>query len=187
MFWAGDGMSDLHESFMNEFIRLEKLCKDLYRDLPKDQLKGVKNYIDDMKNTPMHISRKIPNWDFHLRELERLKKIRNNRSHVEYGIKNNPVTQEDIEYLRRFRKSILNQTDPISQAYKINKKSNPPKKRPSIEINRNYDWQEIYPTKKKAPFRSFIEILLWIVFTLGVTGILLFLLNGTFPIFDYIN
>ena len=74
-------MSDLNQEFLNEYIRLEKLCKDLYKDLPREELKGVWNYTQDMKNTPMHISRKIPDWDFHFEELERLRKTRNKREH----------------------------------------------------------------------------------------------------------
>ena len=117
-------MSDLNQEFLNEYIRLEKLCKDLYKDLPREELKGVWNYTQDMKNTPMHISRKIPDWYFHFEEFERLRKTRNKREHKEDGRKNYPITQEDIEYLMDFRQSILEQTDPISQARKTIQKAN---------------------------------------------------------------
>ena len=102
-------MSDLNQTFLNEYIRLEKLCKDSYRCLPKEELRGVWNYTQDMKNTPIHIKRNIPDWDYHYRELERIRITKNKWSHEEDGTKYMPFTQDDIEYLRDSRESKLNQ------------------------------------------------------------------------------
>ncbi len=176
-------MSDLNQEFLNEYIRLEKLCKDLYKDLPREELKGILNYTQDMENTPMHISRKIPDWDFHFEELVRLRKTRNKREHEEDGRKNHPVTQEDIEYLRDFRQSILNQTDPISQAHRNSKKSNTTTKKAVSKSTYCYEQRGRRPEKKKKPLRSFFEFLLWAVFTLGISGILIYFINEIFSIF----
>ena len=176
-------MSDLNQTFLNEYIRLEKICKDQYKDLPKEELRGIWNYIQDMRNTPLHISRSIPNWDFHLQELDRLRKTKNNWSHEEDGTKYMPFTQADIEYLRDFRESILNQTDPISQAHQsIRKISTPPKKTAS-KNNYYYENKGRRPEKKKWSIRSFIEFLLFAVLTLGVAGALIYLINEFIPIF----
>lgn len=176
-------MSDLNQEFLNEYIRLEKLCKDLYKDLPREELKGVWNYTQDMKNTPMHISRKIPDWDFHFEELERLRKTRNKREHKEDGRKNYPITQEDIEYLMDFRQSILEQTDPISQARKTIQKANSAPQKSAPKNNYYYENKGRRPEKKKRSARSFLEFLLWAVVTLGISGILIYLFNELFSIF----
>ena len=176
-------MSDLNQEFLNKYIKLEKLCKELYKNLPREELKGVWNYTQDMKNTPMHISRKIPDWDFHFEELERLRKTRNKREHEEDGRKNYPITQEDIEYLMNFRQSILEQTDPISQARKNIQKANSAPQKSAPKNNYYYENKGRRPEKKKSPIRSFFYLLLWAVFTLGLAGIFIYLLNLVFPIF----
>lgn len=176
-------MSDLNQTFLNEYIRLEKLCKDLYKNLPKEELRGVWNYTQDMRNTPMHISRNIPKWNFHLQELERLRIAKNNWSHEEDGTKYMPFTQKDIEYLRIFRESILNQTDPISQARKNIQKANSAPQKSAPKNNYYYENKGRRPEKKKSPIRSFFNLLLWAVFTLGLAGIFIYLLNLVFPIF----
>lgn len=173
----GDGMSDLNQAFLNEYIRLEKLCKDLYKHLPKEELRGVWNYTQDMKNTPIHIKRNIPDWDYHYCELERIRITKNNWSHEEDGTKYMPFTQEDIEYLRDFRESILTQTDPISQAHRNSKKATTvPKKSAS---NNTYYYERTYrgTKKKKRCIRSVFEALLWAVLTLGIAGVLIYLIN----------
>ena len=178
-----DGMGDLNQTFLNEYIRLEKLCKDLYKHLPKEDLRGVWNYTQDMKNTPIHIKRNIPDWDYHYRELERIRITKNNWSHQEDGTKYMPFTQDDIEYLRDFRESILNQTDPISQAHRNSKKSKTtPKKSVS---NNTYYYERTYrgSKKKNRSVRSFIEFLLFAALTLGVAGALIYLINEFIPIF----
>lgn len=183
MFCGGDGMSDLNQTFLNEYIRLEKLCKDLYKHLPKEELRGVWNYTQDMKNTPIHIKRNIPDWDYHYRELERIRITKNNWSHEEDGTKYMPFTQDDIEYLRDFRESILNQTDPISQAHQSTRKISTPPKKSASKNNYYYENKGRRPEKKKWSIRSFIEFLLFAALTLGVAGALIYLINEFIPIF----
>ena len=193
-------MNDLNQTFLNEYIRLEKLCKDSYKHLPKEELRGVWNYTQDMKNTPIHIKRNIPDWDYHYRELERIRITKNNWSHEEDGTKYMPFTQDDIEYLRDFRESILNQTDPISQAHKsINRQNTTPKKSVS---NNTYYYEQVYKGAKSASNniylyertyrgvknekksgRSFIMFLLLAILVLGVVGALIFLIYGSILIF----
>ena len=183
MFCGGDGMSDLNQTFLNEYIRLEKLCKDLYKHLPKEELRGVWNYTQDMKNTPIHIKRNIPDWDYHYRELERIRITKNNWSHEEDGTKYMPFTQDDIEYLRDFRESILNQTDPISQAHQSTRKISTQPKKSASKNNYYYENKGRRPEKKKWSIRSFIEFLLFAILTLGVAGALIYLINEFIPIF----
>ena len=172
-------MSDLNQDFLNEYIRLEKLCKDIYKDLPKEELRGVWNYTQDMKNTPVHLRGNAQKWDYHFNELERLRLAKNNWSHEVDGTKDIPFTQNDIEYLRSFRKSILNQTDPISQAHKATKKTTTTKTNDNATKNYYYETINITPSKKKSPLRAF---LFWAAFTLGIAAILIYLIDAIIPI-----
>ena len=176
-------MSDLNQTFLNEYIRLEKLCKDLYKHLPKEDLRGVWNYTQDMKNTPIHIKRNIPDWDYHYRELERIRITKNNWSHQEDGTKYMPFSQDDIEYLRDFRESILNQTDPISQAHRNSKKSKTTTKKSVSKNTYNYENKGQRPEKKKKSIRSFIGFLLFGALTLGIAGALIYLISEVISIF----
>ena len=171
-------MSDLNQSFLNEYIRLEKLCKELYKDLPREELRGVWNYTQDMKNTPSYISKNIPDWNYHLRELERIRRTKNNWSHQVDGTKLMPFTKDDIKYLKSFRQSILDGTDPIAQVHKAQKKSKKSKRISTqtyvYNTNRNY---------KKASQKtktSFSSVLLWALFTLGVAVAFIFFLSEIF-------
>lgn len=166
-------MSDLNQSFLNEYIRLEKLCKELYKDLPREELRGVWNYTQDMKNTPSYISNRIPEWNYHLRELERIRRTKNNWSHQVDGTKLMPFTKEDIKYLQAFRQSILDGTDPLSLARQTTKKSKSNKKHTTqtyvYSNNKNYE---------NAPQKaSFSSVLLWALFTLGVAVAFIFFLS----------
>ncbi len=171
-------MSDLNQNFLNEYIRLEKLCKELYKDLPREELRGVWNYTQDMKNTPPYISKNIPDWNYHLRELERIRRTKNNWSHQVDGTKLMPFTKDDIKYLKSFRQSILDGSDPLSLSRKAAKKSKNSKRITTqtyvYNTNRNY---KNTPKKAKASFPS---VLFWALFTLGVAVAFIYFLSEIF-------
>lgn len=102
-------MSNLNNAFLEEFKRLDKLCREMY-----DTEKGVTSYIDDMKLTPEYKSRYIPDWNNDLRKLKSLRHIRNQLSHEVGTLDMDMCEQDDIVWLRDFYKRILNGTDPLS-------------------------------------------------------------------------
>ncbi len=138
-------MSDLNKVFFNEYSKLDKLCREIYGNLPKENLKGVTNYIDDMKNTPSHISARVPQWDDCLHSLIHIRHIRNHLAHEPGAFNEELCTDNDIQWVHYFHHSILNGTDPLSMARKAGARPVKTPQRPWIE-NTEY---EKTPTKKR--------------------------------------
>lgn len=111
-------MSDLNKIFFNEYAKLDKLCCQLYSTLPRNEIKGVTNYIDDMKNTPSHVSRTVPGWDNSLSMLIHLRHMRNHLAHEPDAFNEALCTHNDIDWVHYFYDSIMAGTDPISQSTK---------------------------------------------------------------------
>lgn len=116
-------MNKLNQEFFNEYSRLDKLCKELYRKNSADDIMGVTSYINDMKSTPAHISRTVADWDKHLRSLIYIRHIRNTLAHEPDAFKKITCTRADIDCIHYFYKSITESTDPISQARKSPRKA----------------------------------------------------------------
>lgn len=193
-------MSKLNQVFFNEYSKLDKLCRELYHKLPDDEIKGVTNYIDDMKDTPSHISRTVTDWDECLNALMHIRHIRNQLAHEPDAFEEIDCTQNDIDWVHYFHRSIMEHTDPISQAHKsINRQNTTPKKSVS---NNTYYYEQVYKGAKSASnniylyertYRgvknekksghSFIMFLLFAILVLGVVGALIFLIYGSILIF----
>ena len=193
-------MSKLNQVFFNEYSKLDKLCRELYHKLPDDEIKGVTNYINDMKNTPSHISRTVTDWDECLHALIHIRHIRNQMAHEPGAFEEIDCTQNDIDWVHYFHRSIMEHTDPISQAHKsINRQNTTPKKAVS---NNTYYYEQVYKGAKSASNniylyertyrgvknekksgRSFIMFLLFAILVLGVVGALIFLIYGSILIF----
>lgn len=96
------------KEFIDEYKHLEKLCNEIYH-----QQHGITQYITDMEQTPARVSRSISGWNTDLRNLKRLRYIRNALVHetsddaVDYEPK-------DVECLKDFYSRILNQQDPLA-------------------------------------------------------------------------
>ena len=193
-------MSDLNQVFFNEYSKLDKLCRELYHKLPDDEIKGVTNYINDMKNTSSHISRTVTDWDECLHALIHIRHIRNQLAHEPGAFEEIDCTQNDIDWVHYFHRSIMEHTDPISQAHKsINRQNTTPKKSVS---NNTYYYEQVYKGAKSASNniyryertyrgvknekksgRFFIMFLLFAILVLGVVGALIFLIYGSILIF----
>lgn len=102
-------MYNLNDTFLEEFKRLDKLCKEMYQSD-----KGITSYIEDMKHVSPYESRCIPNWDFDLKQLTNLRHLRNRLTHDVGTLNINMCTQSDINWLHSFYGRIFNQTDPIA-------------------------------------------------------------------------
>ena len=100
-------MNNLNYIFFEEFKKLEKLCNEIY-----SSHSGVTQYIDDMLNISYYHYRSIPNWNSDLKELKRLRHIRNQIAHEQIHV--DLCTPADIEWLNDFYKRIFNQTDPLA-------------------------------------------------------------------------
>lgn len=105
-------MNDLNYIFFEEFKKLDKLCGELY-----ESPYGVTHYIDDMKAASWDDCRHIPNWKTDLKELIRLRHIRNHLAHTEGAFHEDICTQNDIDWIKNFHKRIMNQSDPLAMLY----------------------------------------------------------------------
>ncbi len=115
-------MSNINQIFFNEYLKLDNLCKQLYCKLSKDEIKGITNYIDDMKKTPPQISNTIQNWNDTLHKLIHMRHIRNHLAHDPDAFNEPICNQDDVAFIISFHKSILLRTDPLAQVRAVAKK-----------------------------------------------------------------
>lgn len=101
-------MDDIILRFLKDYKKLDELCKQV---LGSDR--GISEYIDQMQSEGKGCS-KVPNWDNDLKELKRLRWMRNRLVHDADSFDMLTVTNEDIFYLKEFRSRILNCEDPFA-------------------------------------------------------------------------
>ena len=166
-------MGNLNQTFFNEYIKLNDLCKQRYHKLPKNEIKGVTNYIDDMKATPISISNTFSDWNHILHKLIHIRHIRNRLAHDINAFNENLCTQEDIAFVASFHKSIVSQTDPISQAKSRGRKTS--KSRTTTQ--RYYTTQEAKNPKPKNVFAPTAGLFLVVLLILGISISLIYFLN----------
>lgn len=109
-------MNNLNFVFFEEYKRLEVLCNDMYQ-----VHNGVTQYIENMKSVPYYDYCSIAYWDSDLKNLKRLRHIRNHLSHTPGAFAENICTLNDIRWLQNFHRRILAQTDPLALLHNKNK------------------------------------------------------------------
>lgn len=161
-------MSNLNREFYNEYTKLEKLCRELYQHLPKEELKGVTNYINDMKNTPYEKRSAITNWDSQLNALIQARHKRNRLAHEPNAFDENLCTTDDIEFVRYFYCSILSRNDPLAVTHK------------SKTVKKQANYYTASPKRGVKQKNAFGTLLVWtfvtltaLVFALFIFGIFL--------------
>ena len=145
-------MGDLNKLFFDEYTRLDKLCREIYSDLPKENLKGVTNYIDDMKNTPYHISARVPGWEDYLRELIHIRHLRNHLAHEPGAFNEELCTNDDIQWVRYLHHGIMNGTDPLTTARKAAQRATYADKKAPTQKNK-----PMLTKKQKGKIRRFLR------------------------------
>lgn len=103
-------MSKLNDDFLEEYKRLDNLCRDIYCSN-----EGVKNYINDMESVQIYESRSIPGWENDLKRLKALKSVRNRLAHETGTLNADICGQNDVEWLKNFYNRIFRQDDPLSR------------------------------------------------------------------------
>lgn len=152
-------MDHLNYVFFEEYKHLNKLCSELYKDQA-----GVTCYIEHMKRIPWSEYLSIPNWQTDLKELIRLRHIRNYLAHTEGAFEETICTQNDINWLQNFYNRILNQSDPIGMLYQISEA----KKQTAQQSDRNNQINEpVESEEEDEPFSWIIAALVIVaIFTL---------------------
>ena len=113
-------MKKLTQKFYNEYTRLDELCQSLY-----DTEKGVSSYIEMMSTVFPKYSERIPLWQDDLKQLKRLRHIRNTLAHTVDAFDMDLCSREDLQWLNVFYKRLLDRKDPLAQLRQLfqNKKA----------------------------------------------------------------
>lgn len=162
-------MNDLNYIFFEEYKRLDKLCGELY-DAPY----GVTHYIDDMKSAPRDSYRRISSWNTDLRELIRLRHIRNYLAHAEGAFHEDVCVQSDIDLIKNFHQRIMNQSDPLAM---LSKMSQPKQQQSESVHNYHTSSSQIYNRKDAALDNEDKEpnIVYMILASMGIAAAILFI------------
>jgi len=105
-------MDALNVVFFREYTRLDRLCMDAY-----GTEKGISNYIDLMMETPAVRRGGVRGWDDDIRNLRRLRHIRNQLAHDADAFDEELCTQGDIQWLKSFHSRVLSRNDPLAQLH----------------------------------------------------------------------
>ena len=162
-------MDNIAYTFFEEYKKLQRLCNDIY-----DSNNGVTNYIDDMNAVPYSSSCMISNWMSDLKQLKRLRHIRNTLAHEEGSFNMNMCTLSDVKWIQSFYNRILNQSDPLSVLHQMKKTqplsvSHQMKKTQPLSVS--YQMRKTQPSKK-----GFTKNTIFIAIFLVSTFILCFIL-----------
>lgn len=152
-------MSKMNDAFLEEFKRVDKLCREIY-----DDDRGISSYIDDMKAVPGYESSKIPKWDETLSNLKRLRHIRTQLAH-EVGTMNAEMCdRRDIDWLKAFRQSILDTSDPVAVLTRRSAAQRPPRRTAPAyrQPYSGYVRQTPYSDSENKPRRSVFSTRFWI-------------------------
>lgn len=93
---------------MDEYKRLDKCLKDAY-----DSKTGVTNYIEEMCSKPEG-KNTVPDWDFDLEQLCRMRRIRNKISHEVGAYEEDLCNRTDILWLEDFYNRLMREKDPLA-------------------------------------------------------------------------
>ncbi len=115
-------MGQISMIFFEKFKDLEKTCNEIY-----GKTGGVTEYISEMEQTSRYDSERIPGWSSDLKELKRVRHIRNNMAH-EASFDSAECTEEDVTFLKSFRDRILKTEDPLALKRKLKNPNLVPKK-----------------------------------------------------------
>lgn len=107
-------MRELNIEFLEQYKRLDKLCKNIFSS---DE--GVSSYISDMESKSYKEKQTITHWDIIYNHLKHARYMRNQLAH-EIDIDTKYCEQHDIDWIKQFYESLLNQTDPLALLYRAN-------------------------------------------------------------------
>ena len=107
-------MKNDNQVFFEEYKRLDKLIKEVLNSEV-----GVTAYIDEMKAVSNYERNYLRGFEHTLKRLIEVRHIRNKLAHDTINFDTPLCDEADIKFIREFKKSILNQTDPLCFIYKM--------------------------------------------------------------------
>lgn len=102
-------MLSINDEFMEAYKRVDKICKEMF-----DSDKGVSTYIDVMESNADGAWR-VSGWRDVLKRLNNYRHIRNKYVHETDTSYSDICTPNDIAWLKRFYKMLLETTDPLAE------------------------------------------------------------------------
>ena len=159
-------MSYLNYEFFDEYKALDNLCRDIYGETIDNKL-GVTLYLEHMDKIAHIGASKISGWVTDYNNLKSARNLRNDLAHSRNSIMIDICTQEDIEFVRSFRKRILNQTDPIAVLKKQSTQHHPSSSKQTNktitqpEHTNNYNYS--VPTKQPTGCLGIVALFLFAV------------------------
>ena len=107
-------MDNINTLFFEEYKRADKLCCEIY-----NSDKGITSYIDDMQNESSSYKKDVPEWYTCLETLQKLRYKRNILAHEADTFDIDMIDESELEFIKEFRKSLLERSDPIAKLEKI--------------------------------------------------------------------
>ena len=152
--------------FMNAYKHLEKLCGDILNDERR-----ISAYIDEMAKISDG-STKVHNWDNDLKKLKHYRWIRNQIVHEPDCQEENICHPDDVAWLNNFYSRIMNQTDPLAMYFQATK---PHPVAKSAQNHEPDQLQYTYSEQPSQPKHKSKKVVRWIVFSIIVAIVLLYL------------
>ena len=159
------------KEFIDAYKHLEKLCSEIYNGQY-----GITQYITDMENTPLFLSREVSGWNEDLADLKRLRHLRNAMVH-DTSYYEEEYTKDDIDFLNDFHLRIMKQQDPLSLCRKNSQARDEKTKREPMPAFTEKEQTTIYVPKKVdiTPPRKNNKLAAFVIW-LGVSAVILILL-----------
>ena len=152
--------------FINSYKRLEKLCNEIY-----DSNHGISAYIDDMLRLTS-ASRYVSSWDNDLKQLKHYRWIRNQIAHEPNCTEENMCEYGDVQWIDDFYDRIMNQSDPLAM---YRKATRPQPVAKSAQNHEPAQLQYTYSKQPSQPKHKSKKVVRWIVFSIIVAIVLLYL------------
>ncbi len=168
-------MSQINIDFFEAYKSLEKICNEIY-----GQNNGVTQYISEMEGTNKFDSDRISGWNNDLKELKRVRHIRNSMAH-EGSFDDTVCTAEDIFFVKQFYDRIMRTEDPLAAKRKLKANNKVVKIQPQVKptvkpdfykaessSEKSEDTREEYYEPKASKVKTFLLIILVSALIIGL-------------------
>lgn len=153
-------------SFIESYKHLDKICGEMF-----ETQYGVSAYIEEMLNNS-HGSFLVRGWENDLKQLKHYRWIRNQIVHEPDCYEETMCEAGDDEWLDDFYERIINRTDPLAM---YRKATRPQPAAKSAQNHEPAQLQYTYSKQPNQPKRKSKKVVRWIVFSIIVAIVLLYL------------
>ena len=153
-------------SFIESYKHLDKICGEMF-----ETQYGVSAYIEEMINTPRG-SYLVRGWDDDLKQLKHYRWVRNQIVHEPDRYEETMCEAGDDEWLDDFYERIINQTDTLAMYRKATRPQPVAKPKQPYQSPQP---QYTYSKQPNRPKHKSKKVVRWIVFSIIVAIVLLYL------------